>query len=265
VLVFLSGFLFTVMGFGRVWRSMDAARLAEENRHLRTELHYVENRVNELAGMLEGIEETQRWSRNLADLEPLDEAAMTGGVGGPQLETLATQAAGVDRRLDRLYGRSNVMRSSAEQVYTAIRGEKEALARIPSIPPVMSGRVTSLFGGRIDPFTGQAAIHQGLDISARIGTPIMVSAAGRVVQIQQSAGGLGNMIVVDHGNGFITRYGHCDRIAVSEGQVVSRGEVIGTVGNSGHSTAPHLHYEVYLNGEAQNPDAFILSSDFIVD
>jgi len=119
----------------------------------------------------------------------------------------------------------------------------------------VAGVLTSGFGPRKDPINGEARFHKGVDIGAPIGTPIHAVRGGTVV-FAGPDGGHGNMIVVDHGNGIKTRYAHCSAIGVAVGQEVAPNEVIGAVGSTGHSTGPHLHFEVWENGEAQDPRTF---------
>jgi murein DD-endopeptidase MepM/ murein hydrolase activator NlpD len=255
----------SIVGLTRTSDAHDIVRLADENERLHHELRLVEGRVGELEETLRETDDFQRWTRNLADLEPLGEAALAGGVGGPAPLRLSSEAAGLDHRLDRLLGRAQVLRQSAEEVLLGIRENREQLSRVPSIRPVIGGRVSSRYGRRIDPFTGRPAFHRGLDISARRGTAILATADGRVKRVLRSAAGFGNEVLIDHGNGYQTRYAHCDRILVSRGQKVARGEVIATVGDTGHSTGPHLHYEVIREGRHHNPTHFILSDEFVVD
>jgi murein DD-endopeptidase MepM/ murein hydrolase activator NlpD len=133
--------------------------------------------------------------------------------------------------------------------------------------------VTSLEGERLDPFTGHSRAHRGLDIAAPPGTPVVAPAIGTVVfagsvdpNLDQSRGLLGNYIELRHGQtGFTTLYGHLSRIDVRTGQLVRAGDRIGAVGSSGHSTAPHLHYQVMKDGEAQNPLAFIADAILVQD
>ncbi len=121
----------------------------------------------------------------------------------------------------------------------------------PSIWPV-EGRLMSAFGSRMDPFSGEGAMHTGVDISASAGTAVRATADG-LVSFAGWSGGYGRLIVVDHGNGVETYYAHLSRIAVVEGQEVRRGEQVGAVGTTGRSTAPHLHYEVRVGGAPMNP------------
>jgi murein DD-endopeptidase MepM/ murein hydrolase activator NlpD len=128
---------------------------------------------------------------------------------------------------------------------------------IPSTMPLqLNAWKASGFGWRIDPFTGQMAMHEGVDFVADVGTPIHAVAAGIVI----TAGfhpGYGNMIEVDHGGDLVTRYAHASKLLAKQGQFVRRGEKLAEVGTSGRSTGPHLHFEVRLKGAAQNPSRFL--------
>ncbi len=246
-------------------QSLALRQARTENGELKDDIRRIHTRVAELEGSIQGIDETQRWTRTVANLDPLDEEVRLGGVGGPTNERPMAELAGVDLRLDRLMGRSQVLRQSAEGVLESLRNGQETLSRIPSIRPLVGGRLSSRYGRRVDPFTGRPAFHRGIDVSARRGTPILSPADGRVKKVRRSSAGYGNMLIIDHGNGFETRFAHCERILVSRGQKLARGEVVATVGSSGHSTAPHLHYEVIRDNKHRNPSHYILSDEFIVD
>lgn len=261
--------LLLVLGVGGLFRGHSSFELRQaeaENARLRKDIQRVHARVAGLESTLQEIDEFQRWTRTVAKLDPIGDEILAGGVGGPAPAHPPTaELASVDRRLDRLSGRAQVLRQSAESVLSALRDDQERLSRIPSIRPVVGGRLSSRFGRRVDPFTGRPAFHRGIDLSARKGTPIMATADGRVLKVRRSDTGYGNMLIIDHGNGLETRYAHCDRLLVSKGQKIARGEVVATVGSSGHSTAPHLHYEVIRHDRYGNPSQYILSDEFIVD
>jgi murein DD-endopeptidase MepM/ murein hydrolase activator NlpD len=115
---------------------------------------------------------------------------------------------------------------------------------------------TSNFGPRSDPFTGQTAMHSGMDFRGETGTPVQAAGSGRVV-IADVAGGYGNMVELDHGHGVTTRYAHLSAFQVSQGQIVAAGQIVGLLGSTGRSTGPHLHYEIRINGEAIDPARFL--------
>lgn len=139
----------------------------------------------------------------------------------------------------------------------AIRANQDILASTPSVWPT-EGWVSSRFGYRTSPFTGKREFHKGLDISAPTGTPIYAPAKGRIAFIERHSG-YGLTMGVTHGSGIVTKYAHLHSISVKEKQTITRGELIGYVGNSGRSTGPHLHYEVRLNGVPVNPSRYILN------
>ena len=191
----------------------------------------------------------------MAGLDQLPPDATVGGVGGlpanetraPQVDPSALQA--MEERVSKLTERSKELTSFYQD-----RGQ--LLASTPSIWPVR-GYLSAGFGNRLDPFTNLKDFHSGIDISTPIGTRVQAPADGLVVSCGVK-GGYGNAIVVDHGYGVVTRYAHLDRFNVRPGQRVKRGDVIAFVGNTGKSTAPHLHYEVWVNDQVQNPIQFIL-------
>lgn len=219
------------------------ARAYEENAgHLQTKVLALQGLVTKL-GVMAGVEQS------LPD-------ATVGGVGGlPREETTAPSVdiATALRSMDEKVGTLTERSSKLEAFF---RDQRQQLASTPSIWPVR-GYLSENFGKRIDPFTGQPDFHPGLDISTPIGTKVVTPADGVVVFCGEK-NGYGNALVVDHGYGVVTRYGHLAGFNVKPGQRVRRGDVIGFVGNTGRSTAPHLHYEVWVDDQARNPIQFIL-------
>jgi murein DD-endopeptidase MepM/ murein hydrolase activator NlpD len=128
-------------------------------------------------------------------------------------------------------------------------------SQTPNLWPV-DGRITGDFGTRIDPFNGEGTFHRGIDIASSYGHSVAVAADG-VVIYADSMGGYGRMIVIEHSNGFATRYGHLSEFAVVEGQSVKCGDILGYVGMSGRATGPHLHYEVWLHDTPVNPHPYL--------
>ena len=131
---------------------------------------------------------------------------------------------------------------------------------LPSLAPVDGGWLSSSFGWRIDPFSGQKSFHEGLDFPSESGTPIVAAASGKVIFADVHPQ-YGKMVEVDHGNGLVTRYAHASRLFVKEGDFILRGQKIAAVGSTGRATGPHLHFEVRLNGVPQNPGRFLLSAN----
>jgi murein DD-endopeptidase MepM/ murein hydrolase activator NlpD len=151
-------------------------------------------------------------------------------------------------------------RSDQLEVLEALRVQSSANSRfMPTLAPIVDGWYSSNFGYRIDPFTGQNSFHEGIDFPAEPGTPIVAAASGKVVAAEWHPQ-YGKMIEIDHGNGLVSRYAHESRTLVKAGDLVVRGQEIGTVGSTGRSTGPHLHFEVRMNGVPQNPARFLQSA-----
>jgi len=162
-------------------------------------------------------------------------------------------------RLNGIGADANQHALELQQLLSNLSQQKSLLASIPSFAPV-DGWVTSNFGKRISPFTGDRSLHMGIDIAAPVGTPITSPADG-VVIFSGAKAGFGNFVMIAHGYGVVSRYGHNHQNMVQPGQRIGRGEQIGTVGMTGRTTGPHLHYEVWVNGKAENPKKFILDMD----
>jgi len=160
------------------------------------------------------------------------------------------------KQLDELGKKVKAQEQEARALKSYFEDQQALLASAPSIWPVR-GWVTSDYSVRLDPYTGERVMHEGLDIATAMGTPVRAPADGTVV-FSGLEGGYGHVLVLDHGYGLKTRYGHLLRIDVKVGQKVRRSDVVAAVGNSGRSTGPHLHYEVRVNGVADNPRKFIL-------
>jgi len=145
--------------------------------------------------------------------------------------------------------------SNLEELVNALEGKRDYLESSPSIWPA-KGWLTSRYGYRVSPFTGRRQFHAGLDIAAALGTNIVAPARGRVV-FAGPHGPLGNCVIIDHGYGVRTEYGHTEKILVKRGDRVERGQVIALLGNTGRSTGPHLHYVVQVRGKTRNPLDYI--------
>lgn len=148
-----------------------------------------------------------------------------------------------------------------QHLLSELSQQKTMLSSVPTVKPV-DGWITSSFGSRVSPFTGEKSQHRGIDVAAAVGTPIHAPADGVVIFTGAKAG-FGNFIMIAHGYGVVSRYGHNHQNMVQVGQRVKRGEQIGTVGMTGRTTGPHLHYEIWVNGRVENPKKFILD-DFSI-
>ena len=160
------------------------------------------------------------------------------------------------KRVDVLSKRLVIQSKSLDEIFKLAKEKSKLLAAIPAIQPVRNEnlrRMASGFGYRSDPFTKIRKFHEGMDFSAKTGTPIFATGDGVVSRADNAASGFGNHIVIRHGFGYETLYGHLSKYKSRVGQRVNRGDIIGYVGSTGRSEAPHLHYEVHKNGEVVNP------------
>jgi murein DD-endopeptidase MepM/ murein hydrolase activator NlpD len=185
-------------------------------------------------------------------MERLPAAVKSRAIGGGVAGAVIGSAFGP---ADTAFGVMRDVLGAIENRLDAVRTDVEKRRLLadatPSIWPV-AGWLTSSFGNRRDPFTGGRDFHPGLDISADHGDAVRAPAAG-VVSSASMAGNYGNLVVVDHGFGIVTKYGHLSRFGVMQGQQINRGDVLGYVGSTGRSTSPHLHYEIWVNDKLTNP------------
>lgn len=218
---------------------------------LQTALDHVETRQASILNTLEESFDTKarRIRGVLADLG-LDAGKTqqpAASIGGPFVPLKPRNEAGAFER--QLY-RINLARAQVDQL-------NRTLVTVPVRKPVLGEIDTSSgFGMRMDPFLNSPAMHTGLDFRGSTGDPIRATAAGKVVQAGWN-GGYGKVVEIDHGNGFVTRYGHLSDIDVTVGQFVRTGQVIGRLGSTGRSTGPHLHYETRMDGDAVDPQKFL--------
>lgn len=241
--------------------------LREENATLRNQLKSVREKVEHIGATLDRMERFDQRLRNLtqpADPQKGDSAiaddllGRRGSSAGSPL--LAPGAPGSPRllggRLDKLSAEAARQEQGLEELHAYFQEQRSLLASTPSLWPAR-GWVTSDFGQRLDPYTADRVMHGGMDIAAPHGKEVFAPSEGTVV-FAGADGGYGNVLVIDHGYGIKTRYGHLAKVVVKVGEHIRRGQLIGAIGNTGRSTGPHLHYEVRVNGIAQNPRKFIL-------
>jgi murein DD-endopeptidase MepM/ murein hydrolase activator NlpD len=221
----------------------------------RKQIQEFANEINSLKGHLVTLNKFEKKIRIIANIEKTDDSNNIFGVGGSIPEDL-------DAGLPLMEKHNSLMQKGEfESLLKSLEDQQNLLASTPAIRPISRGEkswVTSSFGFRVSPFTGQREFHQGFDISTRMGTPILAAADG-VVTFVGKKGLLGKTIIVDHGHGMVTRYGHCSKFLKKRGEKVKRWEPIALVGNTGRSTGPHVHYEVRLNGIPVNPYKYILN------
>ncbi|MBZ4394983.1 M23 family metallopeptidase [Myxococcus sp. MISCRS1] len=240
--------------------------LRDENLTLRSQLKSVRERIEHIGSTLDRVE---RFDQKLRAMTLLSDPQRNLAMGPtepearvPTTDTQFTQLTTTETpkllmgRLDKLSAEATRQEQSLQELQAYFQDQKSLLASTPSVWPAR-GWVTSDFGQRVDPYTADRVMHSGLDIAAPHGKEVYAPSDGTVV-FAGLEGGYGNVIVVDHGYGIKTRYGHLAKMLVKAGDRVKRGALIAAVGNTGRSTGPHLHYEVRVNGIPQNPRKFIL-------
>ena len=237
----------------------------------RKQIQEFASEINLLKGHLVTLNNFENKIRIIANIEKTDDSNNIFGVGGsipedldarlPLMEKHNSLMRDMHEQIDELNRASIHQKGKFESLLKSLEDQQNLLASTPAIRPISRGEkswVTSSFGFRVSPFTGQREFHQGFDISTRKGTPILATADG-VVTFAGKKGLLGNTIIVDHGHGMVTRYGHCSKFLKKRGEKVKRWEPIALVGSTGRSTGPHVHYEVRLNGIPVNPYKYILN------
>jgi len=248
-------------------KGFELTQLRHETEEQRSKIYFFSSKIEDLEKQLSRLKDFDRKIRIIANLEKGQETTSFVGMGGASPsdvreklraekdETGLVQQMRAD--VERLKSEAVSREESLSELEKLLQNKREMLTHTPSIWPV-HGWVTSGFGFRTNPFTGLTQMHEGLDISNREGTPVIAPADG-IVSATGKDFTYGNVIVISHGFGIISRYNHLSKILVGAGQKVKRGEKVGEVGTTGKSTGPHLHYEVRVNGVPVNPTRYILN------
>lgn len=241
-------------------------QLERELDKMKVEYDILNNRLDNSLLVLEDLQgRDDNIYRVIFEAEPVSTDLRRAGFGGAdrykQLQGYETSDLMTmsSKKLDFLSKQLVVQSKSYDEIWKLVQNKAEFLSSIPAIQPVSTKdlkQMASGFGWRTDPIYKMPKFHAGMDFAAPIGTEIYATGNGTVMRADAGASGYGNHIVIDHGYGYETLYGHLSRYKVRPGQKVKRGEVIGYVGNTGKSTGPHLHYEVIKDGENLNPINF---------
>jgi murein DD-endopeptidase MepM/ murein hydrolase activator NlpD len=273
ILKFLSylatGLVFSTVVIIFAYRFLNSPKekiLERENKNLQLQYELLNKRMELVSDVLDDIQQRDdQIYRTIFEAEPIPVSIRKAGFGGVDryrelegynnTELIKETTKKLDKISKQLYIQSN----SFDEVFKLAKNKAEMLSSIPAIQPVSNGdlkRLASGFGYRTHPIYKIQHLHTGLDFSAPIGTDIYATGNGTVVTVESDARGYGNNVVINHGYGYQTLYAHMSKFNCRVGQKVKRGDVIGYVGSTGTSTAPHLHYEVIKNGTKINPVNF---------
>jgi murein DD-endopeptidase MepM/ murein hydrolase activator NlpD len=273
-----AGFLVLVLlaGYATLSHTTDlsrTARLQQENEDLAREIGELNGRLSTLADTLTRISQRDARIRVLANLEPIDPQVLAAGIGGPVGATnlglagmtgIARRSAEVRIDLSALIRRANLLASSFKEAADSLAYHSARLAATPSIMPTQGWLSSAFSSMRAHPVLHIARPHEGIDVSAPMGSPIEAPAAGIVTDAGWESG-YGNTVTIEHGFGIETKFAHASKLLVHTGQRVSRGQRIALVGNSGLATGPHLHYEVHVKGRPVDPLKYVLPDGVVTD
>lgn len=240
--------------------------LQRQNRQLRESYYTLRDELGSLELQMKELEKRDNdVYRAIFEANPIPDSARAQELA-TQLEIATVEkikdnqlASSILNTLNNLRSRVTAQQKSYEEVAQLVKDKEKLLAHTPAIQPLSNkdlNRIASGYGHRIDPVYKTVKFHAGLDFSAPQGTPIYATADGRVTTAGSTGNGYGNHVIINHGYGYQTLYGHMVRVKARNGQEVKRGEVIGWVGSTGKSTGPHCHYEVHKNGQKIDPIYF---------
>jgi hypothetical protein len=259
--ILLTAFLGYVV-FSQIFESPKEKILVRELDNNKLHFNLLSKRMQEVEQVLDGlVDRDNNIYRLYFETNPIPMEQRKAGFGGvnryKDLEGYSNSKMiiGTTKELDILSKQLAVQSESLDEIVNLAKNKEEMLASIPAIMPVKKGTLTRMasgFGMRMHPTLKYRKMHEGMDFSAKKGTPIYAAGNGKVIKANRSAT-YGYVVYIDHGYGYVTRYAHMKEVKTRKGKKVKRGELIGLVGNTGRSVAPHLHYEVRYNGRAVNP------------
>ncbi len=240
-----------------------------ENQFLKEQIKGMHGRLVEVDQRLRQLEKENQTLEIIAGLPPkqrqdagADNEFYSAPPASNVAEDVTQETAYMTSLMDGLEHRIRLTAGTQRVLEKQFLENKSRILHTPSIRPVFGGRITDKYGNRLDPFIGRLRHHDGIDIAAPVGTEVYASASG-VVELARRRyrinEGYGRVVIINHGGGLKTLYGHLSKIFVRPGQKVSRWDVIGLTGDTGRSTGPHLHYEVWVQGRTQDPQEFILN------
>jgi murein DD-endopeptidase MepM/ murein hydrolase activator NlpD len=251
-----------------ITRHVNYRATAEYSKYLKVKHKEFAKEMMETRETVKRVAEVDKQLRDLLQLKSKAAIIKYTGLGGPSYidtKLLENEVKNGDEIISRkayelavkyVAEQAGANEKSFQEIVKYITDQRSKLTAVPSGWPV-KGWITCGFGSRIDPFSGALSFHQGVDIANDMGTPVKATADGVIMFAQFEAGGYGNLVVVNHGNGYATRYGHLQKYVCSPGQHIKKGQILGYLGTTGRSTAPHVHYEVLLNSVGVNPVKYL--------
>ena len=267
---FIIGSAFTgllmVVVFFQFFDSPKEKMLNREIKQLSTQYELIQNKLTQVELVLDDLQQRDdNIYRVIFEADPIPKSIRKAGYGGVNRykdltgynnsDLIISTANKIDQITKQLY----IQSKSFDDIIELAKNKKDMLAATPAIQPVSNkdlSRMASGYGYRIHPIYKTRKLHTGMDFSAKTGTPIYATGNGKIEKVKKSRRGYGNYVIINHGYGYKTLYAHMSKYIVRKGQKVKRGDVIGYVGNTGMSMAPHLHYEVHKNGKKINPVNF---------
>ncbi len=240
-------------------RSVNAEESRRSTEFVRENLNVMAVKLGEMQAQLTRLDTLGERLAGFAGVKPQELKAIEGGKdgrGGPLLQASEVTPTDLQRAVEALERRVEAKSDTLSLIESQLLEDWIRKASLPTTLPIDGHWNASAFGWRFDPFTGDRALHEGVDFVAAPGTPIKAAAAGVVIAAEYHAA-YGQMIEIDHGKELITRYAHASKLLVKQGTFVKRGQLIAHVGSTGRSTGPHLHFEVRVRNIAQNPDRFL--------
>ncbi len=263
--IIVTGFsaVFVNLGYTSFHKTPKVLMLEEDREILLSKYDILNDQLEDINFIISDIQQRDDYFyRSIFELEPIPPSVREAGFGGTNryLDLEGYDNSGVlietFKKVDVITKKIYVQSKSFDTVIELAKNKEKMIASIPAIQPVALKdftRISDYFGSRQDPFNGKLTMHHGMDFTGPEGSDIFATGDGVVVESGYSFYGYGNRVVIDHGYGYKTVYAHLQKILVDEGQKVKRGEVIGTLGNTGRSTGAHLHYEVKLNNRTVDP------------
>jgi murein DD-endopeptidase MepM/ murein hydrolase activator NlpD len=264
VLAFSTSFLFSWIGVRfnlpfaeRLVTSVQQAQTQKTQEFVRDNLNTMAVKLGQMQAQLLRLDSLGERVSALSGVKFPDKTDSKGGQGGPLvIDAKSLSSLELQREVDRLAQIVEQRSDSLTALESQLMEQRFKTSLLPTILPIAANNIGSSFGWRVDPIAGVNAMHEGIDFIADPGTKV-ISAAGGVVVSAEYHPQYGNLIEIDHGNEFSSRYAHLSKLLVKSGQVIKRGQEIGASGNTGRSTGPHLHFEVRYKGVAQNPARFL--------